>query len=527
MKTAVSKPGWRLYNLGYWRDAPMPKTALFCLTVLFCLILSACQTAQLPSALPDLATLTATARPTFTRAPDATLNITATPREPRKELTATISPTGTRTPLPTIPTFTPTFDVRTIVTATPAPKAECPEENPSVKMDFKFPHKFDDLVGDFNQIEKVNDILAFLNQGGKMSLVVDELSRGLPTTFKYKDVTQDGVSDLLMEAYGVGYHNFYIFACVGGQYKLFRANEGEGAFRFMNIPEIKDLNRDGIPEIVVEYIDCCSDFSILEWNGNTFKNIAYDETNNDFPNMVNLEKYEIKDTNKDGLDELVLTGNIMSEWYYLDYYPRAPWRSEIHTFFWNGKIYSRGSIEYSTPQYRFQAVQDGDRAILIGNYEKAIAFYDDAIFGSKLEWFSPERKKYIETLGGVYGKDITPEPLIPDPTEYPRLAAYAYYRMVSLHTFLGQMDAAQVKYATLQEKFPAGSPGHPYAEMTTAFWDAYQSSGKMYNACAAAIAYAAAHPEILTPLGSAYHGAQSRAGPETRPYVPADVCPFR
>jgi hypothetical protein len=90
-----------------------------------------------------------------------------------------------------------------------------------------------------------------------------------------------------------------------------------------------------------------------------------------------------------------------------------------------------------------------------------------------------------------------------------------------MHTYLGEMDAAKVKYATLQEKFPAGNPGHSYAEMATDFWSAYQSSGKMYDACAAAIAYANAHPEILTPLGSDYHGAQSHI------YQPADVCPFR
>ena len=57
--------------------------------------------------------------------------------------------------------------------------------------------------------------------------------------------------------------------------------------------------------------------------------------------------------------------------------------------------------------------------------------------------------------------------------------------------------------------------------MATDFWDAYQSSRRMYNACAAAIAYADSHPEILVPLGSDYHGWQSHT------YTPADVCPFR
>jgi|GEM_PF-6498924 len=57
--------------------------------------------------------------------------------------------------------------------------------------------------------------------------------------------------------------------------------------------------------------------------------------------------------------------------------------------------------------------------------------------------------------------------------------------------------------------------------MATAFWEAHQNTGKMYNACAAAIAYADAHPEILVPLGSGYHGWPSHK------YTPADICPFR
>ncbi len=41
------------------------------------------------------------------------------------------------------------------------------------------------------------------------------------------------------------------------------------------------------------------------------------------------------------------------------------------------------------------------------------------------------------------------------------------------------------------------------------------SNGKHYPAAAIAC------PEILIPLGSDYHGAQSRK------YTPADICPFR
>ncbi len=119
----------------------------------------------------------------------------------------------------------------------------------------------------------------------------------------------------------------------------------------------------------------------------------------------------------------------------------------------------------------------------------------------------------------LYG---TPLPLdILDITEYPRLAAYAYYRIMLLHLVQGYESDATVVYTTLGEKFGSDPYARPYVEMASAFWEAYQSTQRMYDGCAAAIQYAAEHPEILIPLGSDYHGAQSHT------YVPADVCPFR
>jgi hypothetical protein len=90
-----------------------------------------------------------------------------------------------------------------------------------------------------------------------------------------------------------------------------------------------------------------------------------------------------------------------------------------------------------------------------------------------------------------------------------------------LHLVQGQDSEASTTYTTLGQTFGSDPYAHSYVEMATAFWDAYQSSHKMYDGCAAAIQYAAEHPEILTPLGSDYHGSQSHT------YVPADVCPFR
>lgn len=76
-------------------------------------------------------------------------------------------------------------------------------------------------------------------------------------------------------------------------------------------------------------------------------------------------------------------------------------------------------------------------------------------------------------------------------------------------------------YDTLQEKYPAGQPGYEFAAMAKDFWQEYQTSQNIGQACRKAIDYAAAHPEILGYLGDYYHGSQSKI------YQPEDVCPVK
>ena len=202
----------------------------------------------------------------------------------------------------------------------------------------------------------------------------------------------------------------------------------------------------------------------------------------------------------------------------------TPWRFKTVVYSWDGNLYSESYVSFDEAQYRFQAVQDADRELLFGNLDTALAYYQDAISNEKLEWWARERRDYeVKVFYDSY-KLVTPTPL-PYPeedfTEYPRLAAYAYYRIMLLHLVQGQEAEAASTYQTLQEKFGTDPYAAPYVEMASAFWESYQSTQKMYDGCAAAIQFAVEHPEILIPLGSDYHGWQSHI------YEPADVCPFR
>jgi len=387
------------------------------------------------------------------------------------------------TPLPTIPTFTPTFDASTILTVTPAPKAECPEET--------------------------------LNE------VAQSIAKDLKSTEPYQliDVTNDGQSEILINGEtkdGVGAGSLYIYSCQSGTYTiLHKISALESPSPQLAI--VQDLNKNGISEIVIAIRTCggfgsCWVISILEWDGEVFQNLADDQINEDRAPW--LDKLDFDDTDNNGTIEIIVSKGLPS---HPDRLSDGPWRKYTEVYSWNGKMYVQKSRTLTSPQFRFQVIQDADQETIKQNYDMALSLYQEAIFSDKLEWWSIDRHIYYRN--NIW-ESTEPTPL-PDSTEYPNLAAYADYRIMLLHLIQGHESDATTAYNTLQQKFGNDPYGHPYAEMATAFWDAYQSAHSVYDGCAAAIQYAAEHPEILTPLGSGYHGAQSHQ------YKPEDVCPFR
>lgn len=398
---------------------------------------------------------------------------------------ATRTPTATITPLPTIPTFTPTFDASTIVTVTPAERAECPEET----------------------------ALRFSRN------LIQELESW--DTPKFIDVTNDDVEEIIIDGhrYEDGTGTVFIYSCLKGEYAVIdkiRAVE----YPSPNIETIYDLNKNGIPEIIITMNYCggwgsCWEVHILEWDGYKFVDLM--ERKLGQFDSSRLEEVSFEQTNKNVLGKIIIKYGLPS---HPDSLLHGPWR-EFTTFYsWNGENYVMNSINFALPEYRFQAIQDGDYNSDIENYDIAISLYQEVISNTNLDWWSEERY-FVQLQTDIWGLFPTPTPSAPDSAEYPSLAAYAYYRIILLHLVQGQEAEAASTYQTLQDTFGADPYAAHYVEMATAFWEAYQSTQKMYDGCAAAIQYAVEHPEILNPLGSDYHGWQSHI------YVPADVCPFR
>jgi hypothetical protein len=374
--------------------------------------------------------------------------------------------------------------------------------------------------------------LRFLNARGSaagLRTALDEVEgypeERLRTQVLVRELTGGGPPEVILTAELAlypGRGGVLVFACNAGMYQLISQHTllTEGP---LDILSVGDMTANGLPEVVYSAVTSAgsgglgSALVILEWNGSGFSS----HLNGDrieglsFPyvddegvlDVFNLNDAWIVDTDGSGTLELVVVGGTCA--CRLD---EGPQRVRTEYWAWNGQQFALSRWEYRAPEYRFQAVQDGDDATRFGDFEAALAFYQQAIYDVDLKGWAP-----AEPGAGSFGVPL-PEP---DPSEWPRLEAYARYRILLLHAVQGYLDAAQIVYDTLQARFPSPRAGHPYAQLAAEFWEEFSVSQDLTAACQRASAYAEAEAaQILEPLGAGFYGVLNRS------YQGEDVCPF-
>jgi hypothetical protein len=322
-----------------------------------------------------------------------------------------------------------------------------------------------------------------------------------------RDLTGDTTPDVLVEVIHPGWNmgNLLVFVCNAGRYEMDRLWV-DWNWLYEGLRDVLDMNRDGIPEIVFTWDEGAAHggihFFIMEWNGNGFQSLAEPGGTYGDPGIWAGDGV-ITDADGNGTIDLLLSG---------DWTPGyGPGRTRHELWAWNGVAFTFHRSYYDPPVYRFQAVYDGDSASDTGQYDAALASYQSAIFDEKL-------------LGWGPGQDpFDPQPGAWEPGERPRLEAYSRYRILLLHAVQNHWTEGQTLYETLQGKFPAGTEGHPFAELASEFWLAFEASRSIANACAKAINYASTHAdEITAPISWPAYGDN-----EIRRYMPDDVCPFK
>jgi hypothetical protein len=451
-------------------------------------------------------------------------------------ITQTITPVQTCTPYPT-------FDIENVKTHVPSQPAQCPTDDPNW-------HPANLPPGTFNIIRFADNVEDELGKDASFSQVKQEFESVLqmPDLMYIEDLTGDGVPELeVREAF-----NMVVIECFNGEYKTILDYPAgpEGGFS-PTVFTVQDMNLNGIPDVVLTYPASTgwnTVVDILEWDGvqfNSFIQANHGENSpttsnlaavlywyfspfsewrdSDFGNKPVMNGYadiDIRDLDQNGTKELILTDYGPSHWDTL--YNFGPWRGEQVVFKWDGVHYLYSSLEIDPPEYRFQAVQDADRLFLMGEYDQALDLYKDVIFTDTLDWWSPQKMKFLSDsfFAGLSG-EATPTPPQSDPDEYLLLAAYARYRILLEDLARDQFIDAHIAYTSLIENYPADNIGFQFADMATILWNEYQKTNNLEQACLPVINYVTSHPEVLSPLGDLDHGLQSHI------YNAEDVCPIK
>ena len=221
---------------------------------------------------------------------------------PKPSPTVTSTPSTTRQPTPTItpsPSLNPTLG--TPVTRTSAPPAQCPEPRDQPATIDSFSPWEDDYEA---------QIGGYLNARGSADGLQQELARITvvdgETTWRTKaqvfdvDVTGDTTPDVVVDLIFYSSTEFepvfaqlYISSCqeglYTGRYKNIIASakfSGTSPVAGTGVSEIRDMNLDGVPEIVFSHLnishgdvtvfsssDYVRFFQIIEWDGEEFTDL--------------------------------------------------------------------------------------------------------------------------------------------------------------------------------------------------------------------------------------------------------------
>ena len=330
-----------------------------------------------------------------------------------------------------------------------------------------------------------------------------------------RDLTGDGVNEIILAGTWGGafmYHILQIYTCQNGKYsKLFFHR-----YHYHDSLDILDLNRNNIPEIIIHnYYDPMHGPHLLyiyEWDGNDFRNLIPQEYWNDynFPGAFATEPHarvENYNLNNNGTYDVLIRG-IPGDFGEVSF--TGPYRVFSITVTWNGTHFIPGYEQLDPPTYRFQAVQDGDWETLHGSYERALAFYNQALNDPYLKgWSEKIYRQQYDALGRSGLPTLTPSP--PDPDEKETLTAYIHYRKILIYTAQGKHEEALEEYLALTKLSP-NEPGYAYKGLAAVFWKKYQNTQDLATACIKTQMFAHEnYDEIFNPIDRAWHGWDSPA----------------
>ena len=472
-----------------------------------------------------------------------TLTLPAT-LTPAPLFTVTPSATGTPTParliLPGMAGFqpTPTYSLALRASATPGEPPACPVADTEWWLSSLLASSLAGYPPRYPPPDLSDLVVHFLNQRGNPEAFLSAAQAVDPELAFLQDLTNDGQPEIVLRTGMLS-----ILGCDpgdSGQYTVLGQFVDDIDLVPPVIIAIQDLNRDGYPELLFTSrafggLSTSYLLQVRAWDGQAFNSVPILPATYPYRFLGELDfldfrgtlwgityhagRIEVLDADQNGTLEFIIRSGLPG---HPDLIASGPWRRAMDIFTWNGEAFVLLRSEIDPAVYRFQAAHDADQAALLGDFERALALYQDVIFSDRLAGWSPKLyDQQSDILEANYRGLPTPTPIPAPPEETSHLVAYAYFRSLVLHALQGEDQQAQLLYDSLILQFPAGQPGHTSAELAAAFWPVYLGTHDVGQACTQALrAVGEGVEDILYWLDGDFHGRQAPA------YLPVDLCPY-
>jgi hypothetical protein len=218
---------------------------------------------------------------------------------------------------------------------------------------------------------------------------------------------------------------------------------------------VNDIIGLGLPQVLVAFEEGFFNWSyplitVTGWHEGHLVTYLHEQL--EIGPLISLAVY---DSDQDGSQEISVLG------YRLGTAAREISRRVFQRYEWQPDQFALVDVELLPPSYRFQVLEDAQRALDNGDLHYAIALYLAAADGDYLNVPSfGGRDLYQDTIYSY----LTLEEVA---GEYQ--TSFARFRLIYLYEFIGQYDDVDCELQKLQSYHPTGEPGSEFAELAALF----------------------------------------------------------